>query len=397
MTKGRSVGHLPYYCALSNSKLLKNILIIIFFISQACYANNTPEISILTCSPGDEVYSVFGHSAIRIKDKDRSLDLVYNFGMFDFESPNFTLKFIKGKLEYYLGIQKTTDFIEQYTNENRLVLEQKLRLTENEKNKLIAKLNFLYRPENRKYFYSFLEKNCSTEIRDILSEIGVNFSTEDLEKSNRALINSHLQKKLWLRFGTSLMLGRSLDNNSDKFQSTFLPIYLKEEIGNSNLNGRDLVKSEQTLNTIEKKNKSDLQVWLSPIVIFSFLFLLFLFWTSKPVELVVCFIIGIIGLVLSLMWLFSEHPEVRYNFNVIWRNPLYLVYIPLMIRNKSNIILPYVLMMTILSTFLIWIFEIQSFDIAIIPILLILGVLNYKEVMRTRSNAVYETLNTTVS
>lgn len=376
---------------------MKNLLFIIFFISQACYSNNTPEISILTCSPGDEVYSVFGHSAIRIKDKDRSLDLVYNFGMFDFESPNFTLKFIRGKLEYYLGIQKTTDFIEQYTNENRLVLEQKLRLTDNEKKQLIAKLNFLYRPENRKYFYSFLEKNCSTEIRDLLAEIGVNFSTEDLEKTNRELINSHLEKNLWLRFGTDLMLGKSLDRNADRFKSAFLPIFLKEEIGTSLLNGRELVQSKHTLNSIGKSNKSDFQDWLSPVLIFSLLFLVFLFWSSKPADLVVCFVIGTIGLVLSLMWLFSEHPEVKYNFNVIWCNPLYLVYIPLMIRNKSNFILPYVLMMTILSTFLIWIFEIQSFDIAIIPILLILGVLNYRGTMRTRSNAVHETVNTTVS
>jgi hypothetical protein len=301
---------------------VRKILIFIFLIGQLCYSNNTPEISILTCSPGEEVYSVFGHSAIRVMDKETSLDLVYNFGMFDFNSPNFTFKFVKGKLTYFLGIQKTEDFIQQYTDKNRLVVEQKLNLSEKEKNELIAKLNFLYRPENRQYLYSFLEKNCSTEIRDLLSELGVNFSSYSIEKSNRNLINSHLKENLWLRFGTNLMLGKSLDKKSDKFRSMFLPIYLKEEIGNSYLNGRRLVKSEQVLNSINKKNVIDLHDWFSPLAIFSCLSIIFLFWLPKPIELMICFLTGGFGLILFLLWLFSEHPEVKHNLNVIWCNPL---------------------------------------------------------------------------
>ncbi len=361
---------------------MKNIAILIFLINQLCYSSNTPEISILTCSPGDEIYSVFGHSAVRILDKDRSLDLVYNFGMFDFESPNFTFKFVKGKLVYFLGVQKTEDFIGLYTDENRLVIEQQLNLTEKDKKELIAKLNFLYRPENRAYYYSFLEKNCSTEIRDLLKELGVNFSNQILETSHRELINSHLDENLWLRFGTNLMLGKSLDNNSDKYQSTFLPIHLKKEIGNSYLNGIPLVKSERALNTIKKKNKENLQNWFSPVVIFSILFFIFLFRFPQSAEITIIFLIGGVGVVLSLMWLFSDHPEVRDNFNVLWCNPLYLMYIPLMIKNKRNIILAVVLLMTLLSTFLIWIFNIQTFDIAIIPVLLILGLLNYTQIRR---------------
>lgn len=352
-------------------------------ISQFCYSRNNPEISILTCSPGDEVYSVFGHSAIRIVDKDQSIDLVYNFGMFDFDSPNFTFKFIKGKLMYYLGIQMTENFIEQYTKENRLVIEQKLNFSEKEKSELITKLNFLYRPENRQYFYSFLEKNCSTEIRDLLSEIGVNFPKEDLMVSHRELINYHLSDHLWLRFGTDLMLGKSLDHNSNKFESTFLPIYLKEEINNSQLKGRPLVESERTLNTIEKKDKGNLQDWYSPIVIFSLLFLIFLFWFPRPVELTVIVLVGGMGLVLSLMWLFSDHPEVRDNLNILWCNPLYLLYIPFMINKKLSIVLASILLILLLSTILIWVFNLQSFDIAIIPVLFILGILNYRHIRRT--------------
>lgn len=218
----------------------------------------------------------------------------------------------------------------------------------------------------------------------------MNFSNRVLEESHRELINSHLNENLWLRFGTNLMLGKLLDNNSDKYQSTFLPIYLKEEIGNSYLNGIPLVKSEQALNTINKKNIGNFQNWISPVVTFSILFLIFLFWFPRSVELTVISLIGGIGLVLSLMWLFSDHPEVRDNFNILWCNPLYLMYIPLMIKDKSNFTLALVLLLTLLCTPLVWILKIQTFDIAIIPVLLILGLVNYKQIRRKKVITTYK-------
>ena len=112
-------------------------------------------------------------------------DLIYNFGMFDFETPNFTLKFVAGRLKYRLGIQKTEDFLALYTAENRGVSEQKLALNPHQKTELIAELNYLYKPENRFYSYSFLKKNCSTEIRDLLMEIGVKFYNAPLKKNQQ--------------------------------------------------------------------------------------------------------------------------------------------------------------------------------------------------------------------
>lgn len=362
---------------------MKNIVIFIFLISQFCFADNPPEISIITCSPGDEIYSVFGHSAIRIVDKENAIDVIYNFGMFDFDTPNFAFKFIKGKLKYHLGIQKTEDFIRQYTHENRLVSEQKLNLNEREKNKIIAKLNFLYRPENRYYFYSFLEKNCSTEIRDLLHEIDVKFPNQQLEKSNRELINSYLEQNPWLRFGINLMLGKSLDKKTDIYQSMFLPRYLKGAIDNSYLNGKKLVKSEQVLNTVVSEDEFSIENWISSLIVFSLLLLIFFFWFPKPVELIIFFLIGGIGLLLAFMWLFSAHPEVKYNLNIIWCNPLYLIYIPVILKNKYSIFLASVLIVTIISVIFIWLFNFQSFDIAIVPILIILGIINFRQLNKT--------------
>ncbi|WP_442845857.1 lipoprotein N-acyltransferase Lnb domain-containing protein [Leeuwenhoekiella sp. H156] len=291
---------------------MRKIIIFIFLITQFCFSQNAPEISILTCSPGEEVYSVFGHSAIRIVDNDK--DIIYNFGMFDFDTPNFTLKFVTGRLKYQLGIQETDNFIKIYSNENRKVSEQRLKLQKQQKNELIEKLNFLYKPENRYYTYSFIEKNCSTEIRDLLIENGVKFPKVNLEKSNRDLINSHLITKPWLRFGTNLMLGKSLDEKSNKFQSMFLPKYLEQEINNSTINGHKLVKSGKSLNNVKSKEESELYKWTSPIVIFSILLIIYLFTFYKPLETIFSLCIGTIGLILLLMWIFSEHPEVNVSF-----------------------------------------------------------------------------------
>lgn len=363
---------------------MKKILFFIFLISQFCFANDSVEISILTCSAGQEVYSVFGHSAIRVINKEKNIDKVYNFGMFDFNTPNFEYKYLKGKLKYYIGIQETQDFIKTYTDENRLVSEQTLNLTSQQKLNFVNKLQFLYRPENRYYLYSFLDKNCSTEIRDLLNQIGINFQNSELKESNRDLISSYLFEMPWLKLGINLVLGKSLDENSTRKQSMFLPDYLQKEIGNSELNGKKLVKYEQTLNSIESNSPYSIQKILSPILVFSLLTLLFLFWFPTTVKIIISFSIGITGLFILGLWLFSGHEEVKSNLNIIWCNPLYLLYIPLLIKNKTNKILSLTLMGTLGISLLIWIFKVQNFDLSILPILTILGILNFKEMKDVR-------------
>jgi hypothetical protein len=363
---------------------LKNILLAILLISQLSYANDTIEISVLTCSVGQEVYSVFGHSAIRVVDKENNIDKVYNFGMFDFETPNFEYKYLKGKLKYHIGIQETEDFIRIYTSEKRLVTEQILNLNTQEKRNILNKLHFLYKPENRFYIYSFLEKNCSTELRDLLSHVGVNFQNQELKKSNRDLINSYLNEMPWLKLGINMVLGKSLDKNSTHSQSMFLPEFLKKEINASTLNGKKLVKSNENLNSIESKKVFNIQQIFSPLIIFSLLALFILFWFPTSIRIITSFSIGLIGLFILVLWIFSGHEEVKSNLNIIWCNPLYLFYIPLLIKNKTNKILSLTLMGTLGISVLIWIFNLQSFDISIFPILTILGILNFKEMKKCR-------------
>lgn len=303
--------------------------------------------------------------------------------MFDFDTPNFEYKYLNGKLKYNRGIQKTEDFIKIYTYEGRLVSEQILDLTTREKRKILSRLQFLYRPENRFYLYSFLEKNCSTETRDLLSYIGANFQDQKIKKSNRGLINSYLKEMPWLKLGINLVLGKSLDKNSSRSQSMFLPDYLKKEIDACTLNGKKLVKSEQYLNSIESTSEFNIQRTLPPLVVFSILVLLFLFWFPTPIRILTCLSFGLTGLFILVLWIFSGHEEVKSNLNIIWCNPLYLLYIPLLLKNKASKILTLALMATLVSSVLVWIFKVQIFDISIIPLLIILGILNLKE-MNTR-------------
>lgn len=362
---------------------MKYILLVLLLLPQIACANDTLEISILTCSPGNESYSIFGHSAIRILDKENQIDKIYDFGGFDFDTPNFVYKFLKGKLKYHLSVRNTTRFIRAYTYENRKVIEQQLYLTELEKRQIVDQLNVLYQPENRYYFYSFSEKNCSTDLRDLLILVGVKFSNQQLPESKRDLINTYLKEKPWIRLGVNIVLGQKLDAKSSRFQSMFLPKYLQEEVRQSFLHNAELVKSEQTLNSVKPtKNESKAIKLFSPIIIFSILLLVYVVGFQKPIQLLLFSGIGICGLIITTLWFFSGHEEVTNNLNVLWCNPLYLLSIPLLLKNKSNPILTIIQTVGLVLAMVIWVFKVQCFDISIISLLLILALSHYKELKK---------------
>lgn len=358
------------------------ILLVFTFISIFCFSNENIKISILTCEPGDAVYSIFGHSAIRVIDKTNKTDLVYNFGTFDFNTPNFALKFIKKNLNYSLSIQNTEEFINDYTYEKRNIIEQVLNISEYQKIKLLTKLNFLYLPENRNYLYAFSSRNCTTEIRDLLNEIEINFNSQNLKISNRYLIISYVENKTWLKFGINILLGKNADNYIDNYKTMFLPDYLHNELNNIYIKDRKLVESEISLNNIKTSIMKNNNFWISPLFIFSILGIILFLANKKYVNIIVCTCIGLVGLLLLFITVSSSHIELKNNFNILWCNPLYIIYIPYIIYNKSNKVFSYLLIFTIFLTILIWFIGVQQFDYAIIPLLCILLILNLRFINR---------------
>ncbi|MDR2980410.1 MAG: DUF4105 domain-containing protein [Bacteroidales bacterium] len=358
-------------------------LLLAICLQTFALAENNYQISILTCSTGDEIYSVFGHTAIRVKQQESDLDLVFNFGMFDFSTDYFAFKFAKGTLLYCLGVQQTDHFAMEYTYDNRLVTEQVLNLTDAQKETILRKLDFLYQPENRYYRYAFIEKNCATEIRDILTEAGINFKIESISLSERDLIESYLPHHKWLRLGINLALGRTIDKPSNTYRSMFLPDDLHDELEKADQEIGNVIAEEHVLNSItEREYKSDW--WYSPFFIFSILFIISLFIKHKGLPITLFSIIGLVGLLLLVLNIFSLHTEVKQNFNILWCNPLYFIYLPFILKNKSNKWLPIIFLSTIGLTILIWITGFQIFDWAIIPILLMLAWQNGKQLMMNR-------------
>lgn len=350
-----------------------------FFVSVN--ANNNIEISLLTCSSGAETFTAWGHSALRIVDKDSNIDIVYNFGLFDFDTPNFYPKFIKGKLKYKLGVHDTYHFYTSYFEENRQIIEQKLNLTDESKTKIIDRLEYLYRPENRYYYYSFVGKNCTSELRDlILENIETNFDNTLTQKSYRDQLHEFLNDKLWVKFGMSLIMGYKIDRKISKFESLFLPDYLCKELNNLQTNNHPLVEKEQVYNKVEDSGNT-YPFLINPILIFSLVLVLIVLIKSNYVQIPLQIIIGLLGLVILAVSLYTEHPELQYNLNLLWLNPFYIL-TAFKFKNYPNIrkYLTLFIQALIIIMIPIWIFHIQQFDITYLLICSTLTIFNIRNI-----------------
>ena len=190
-------------------------------------------ISLLTCGPGTEIYSYFGHSAIWIVDDSSGIDKVYNYGMFDFDDPNFALKFARGKLLYKLAVTDINRFMAEYVHTNRTVREQLLNLDYQQKQRVYEFLETNYLPENRYYLYDFYFDNCATRIRDVFENIlkdklHLNYKSYlQGDKTYRQLIKPDLETELWLTLGIDIIMGMPTDRISASKDYTFLPDYME--------------------------------------------------------------------------------------------------------------------------------------------------------------------------
>ena len=357
--------------------------------------SSEPKISMLTCSAGDDLYSQFWHSALRVSYPSTGHDIVFNFGEFDFDTPNFYYKFIKGKLQYRLGIEYTSRFIAVYEYYGREVYEQELNLTPEQKQKIIERLEYLYKPENRYYFYSFLYKNCTTELRDlVLNIVETDGSKEVLAKkigiSNRDLLNQYTTG--WVRFGINLILGSSLDKEIDFWQNMFLPETL--------MNGLAMLTVSQEPFTTEGKliskpipasEKSGfLSILISPTVVFAILLVVGLLllkrggklWTiySKSIML----LCGIAGIVLTVCTLITEHVELYWNLNLLLFNPLWIVVALIPSKNvKTTNLFRIIMSIAILAMILVWILGIQGAESGFICIAIIMSSIIWREKLYT--------------
>lgn len=352
-------------------------------------------ISLLTCSPGAELYSTFGHSALRIVDSAAGTDIVYNFGVFDFQDPDFYLKFVRGKLLYYLDQQAFQDFIFGYNYEGRQVSEQVLRISGDQKSAMQRYLFMKVRPENRSYKYDFLYDNCTTRLRDLIFNAypdgrKVICVTRPPEQTFRQHLHHYLDGngKDWAKLGIDILLGQRLDKIMDDQEAMFLPDYLEIGLDASHVDDSTMVKDKSVL-LPSTLTPTPIPAIPQSLLILSLVAGLFTFIAFKyPSKLaaitrasdVLLFLAcGMLGVLLFLMWTATDHQICRDNMNMLWALPTHLP-AAFFIRSKHPLAKNYFRGIAWLSALLLlsWPVLTQSLNISLIPIIIWMGLAAFR-------------------
>lgn len=354
-------------------KTIAQILFIsLFFIgAKANTLSDSLRFSVLTVSPGTELYSVFGHTAIRLTDLKNGHDIVFNYGTFDFKTPNFYLKFALGKLDYQLSVELFDDFLYSAQAENRGVCEQIL-ILEPQNAALLANLLLTnYQPQNRKYRYKFFTDNCATRPRDVIALAYQNpalLTQPQIEynKTFRRLFTAYLTQMPWAQFGIELVLGKMTDQPAG-YNALFLPDNLKIALSKASNNNQPVVASEQVI--VDYKKGITHSNWFSPtilaIIILAFsLVLIFFPAPAKYFDNLLFFIFGVLGLFISTMCIFSAHAELQSNFVIAFFLPLVLL-VPFL-KNKIKEIAGNISLSIILLAFVSLPVLPQSFNLAVL-------------------------------
>lgn len=297
-------------------------------------------ISILTCSPGNELYSIFGHTAIRVSDPHLEMDYVFNYGTFDFQTPHFYLKFMRGQLNYMLSVTTFNQFMLEYRYNQRSVWEQELMLEDSEKQALFRALVGNAEPQNRFYHYHFFFDNCATRVRDMATNhlsdpvLFPPIPNDSLPPMTfRQAIATYLENRPWTRLGLDLILGSPTDDQVDAQSIQFLPDYLMLQFESSRRNpgGQKLVHTSKTLLAFNHQpqksaGKPGYVLTLGALILGLLTWMQYrkgynLRWIDRSLFLVV----GTIGLLITFLWFFTQHTVTGPNWHILWANPLFLL------------------------------------------------------------------------
>lgn len=304
-----------------------------FSFSQQNYVTDHTVVSILTVGTADESHSLYGHTALRIKDTQTHTDVVYNYGMFDFATANFALKFIKGDLQYFAAAYPYADFEYNYRFENRSIYEQVLNLSFEEKQSLYLKLNTTLYSENKFYTYKFIDRNCTTKVIDLVNDVLVNHpivKKNGEKKSYRSILFPYVENHFYQQLGINIIFGQKVDRQAT---TLFLPLDLYQNLEKISYKNKPLVSETNIL--FEANRTTPFSFWDS-IYSYSCILMLFVVLNTKITNAIYFFILGIIGLLFTLIGLHSFHQEVLWNYNILLFNPIFLV-LPFFIFKEKTI------------------------------------------------------------
>lgn len=308
--------------------MIKKILFIILFfgttvsVSQNISLSEKAKVSILTCGLGPESYAMYGHTGIRIQDSLTGIDIVYNYGAFDFSTPNFIGKFVKGDLQYFVTNGSFIDFYYNYQVENREIIEQEIQLNPTQIKLMFQQLNYSVNSDERFYTYKFIDRNCTTMVVDKINGIlGKEYiKSKTSNQSYREILYPYMTD-FYMKLGIQLIFGTKVDEPATRL---FLPYEFKDAISATKVNDNSLEKSNKKILEV---NKPKLPFnWLNSIYSLITIILVLVLLNKKWIKLSYFVFAGILGLFFSLVGLYSLHEEVLWNYNILLFNPLLLVF-----------------------------------------------------------------------
>ncbi len=371
-------------------------LILVFFLlafqntfSQNVNDGDNLEIAVMTMGPYQgELYSAFGHSAIRVRDTTKNVDYVFNYGVFNFNQENFYWNFARGKMLYQLGLSNYDRFVNHYISENRYVIEQYLNLTGEEKKALFDFLKNNYQPDNREYYYNYVYNNCSSKIRDVLEEaIGpeINFNYDFVEENLtvRDLMHRYLTYQPWGAWIIDIGLGSQIDEVAEPGVYLFLPDYVEKSLTKATIQrgSEESPLLSKTVNVYTSTPERFENGFLTPFTTFVLIFFIVGFITNRDfktgkrthwVDVVVFTFVGIVGWWCVFLWAGTEHLS-KANMNLLWAIPLHIPLIYLLkVKKLQKLISKYFLITSIwyLLLLVLWGVLPQPLNDAMIPITL---------------------------
>ena len=373
------------------------LLLPLIGFSQGLRLSEQAEIHILTCGPYQgELYSAFGHSAIRVKDPRKGYDILYNYGIFDFDQPNFYLNFARGYLHYKLGVTDYERFRDFYIYSNRYIHEQVLNLTLEQKQQYFDFLQWNARPENQYYYYDYFYDNCATRVRDGLKttfkdSLQFDDSYIQTQYTIRDLTDLYLVQQPWGDLGIDLCLGMPMDKVAEPQEYMFLPDYIEKGFNHASIirDGKKVPLVRETIITYAAKPEASESSLISPTLLFSIVLLIGVAITLlghrnkrlyKGFDIVLFTIIGLVGWLLLLLWIATDHKAAAVNFNILWAIPFHFPIVFLLLKKNKPVFLSKYFMLTAVINLLTlgtWAFLPQDLHNSLIPLVILLSIRAY--------------------
>jgi hypothetical protein len=373
---------------------MKKILLVISILLLAncqdilSQSENDTTVYLLTCGPGTETYSIYGHSALRVVIPEKQVDNVYNWGVFDFSTPNFAWKFAKGRLNYMLGVATLDQFLQGYLLEKRFVYSQIINLTPEETKTLLSLINENLKPENISYRYDFFYDDCSTRIRDLLEKsIGSSllYPPEENVKGPtfRDMVGKYQNPYPWLKFGIDLIMGSPGDKRTQFRDHMFLPVDMQNALAEARIRRSEkmipLLQNPEVILDFSSPYITQ-KIFSSPNFVFTLVLIMIIILSAllkskqyhRILDIAIFTLFSIFSILMIFFNFFTDHQQMKWNLNIIWLNPVIPICLIALIFNKDYSGLFRLLFIVSVAFILLSLILPQDFNSAIYPLLFVL-------------------------